>query len=75
MHLCDPVSGEFVRAVRTAYMTWHISYKNLSLLAAFDILVAFCTIILAISFILFPSGKGTGLSHFLLYNEQVPLPV
>ena len=36
--------------------------------------MAICTIVLALSFILFPIGKGTGLAHFLLYNEQVFKP-
>jgi hypothetical protein len=36
--------------------------------------VAICTIVLALSFIFFPIGKGTGLAHFLLYNEQVFKP-
>jgi hypothetical protein len=55
----------------TAFVSCVHFDQRCSLLAAFDILVAFCTIILALSFMMFPAGKGTGLSHFLLYNEQV----
>lgn len=82
MHRCDLESGLLATAIHlhapnfsvlTAHFIIHILIfdDSFSLLAGFDILVAFCTIVLALSFILFPSGQGTGLSHFLLYNEQV----
>jgi hypothetical protein len=69
--LCCILLSRIYVELASAQHTTSLIHTLYSLLAAFDILVAFCTIILALSFILFPSGKGTGLSHFLLYNEQV----